>query len=139
MIENAIRITKRGTFGLFPLVSLHLCHEIQTERFGAGAEIATRLKQLVVTLSTACYVTIIDQELDQDPIHILFSCSPTLNLPKSIRTLKSSTSKSLSQELPQIHQQLGGKALWSPSYFLATTGQVKLDVIRKSVDNQGNP
>ncbi|MFX0062133.1 MAG: IS200/IS605 family transposase [Candidatus Hermodarchaeota archaeon] len=79
----------------------------------------------------------VEKEIDRDHIHILFSCSPTLSLPKYIRTLKSSTAKSLRQESPQIHQQLWEKAFWSPSYFLVTTGQVKLDVIRKYVENQG--
>ncbi|MFX0090550.1 MAG: IS200/IS605 family transposase [Candidatus Hodarchaeota archaeon] len=102
-------------------------------------EIATRLKQLVVTLSTAYEVTLIEQEIDQAHIHILFSCSPTLTLPKYIRILKSSPSKSFRQKFPQIHQQLWDKAFWSPSYFLATTGQVKLDVIRQYVENQGKP
>ena len=101
--------------------------------------LATRLKQLVYAISTAYEVTIVEQEINRDHIHILFSCSPTLSLPKYIRTLHSSTAKSLRQESPQIHQQLWGKAFWSLSYFLATTGQMKLDVIRKYVENQGKP
>ncbi|MFX0116375.1 MAG: transposase, partial [Candidatus Hodarchaeota archaeon] len=38
------------------------------------------------------------------------------------------------QIFPQISKQLWEKAFWSPSYFLATKGQVNLDVIRKFVN-----
>ena len=100
--------------------------------------IAIRLKQLVIIISTTYDVTIIEQEVDLDHIHILFSCSPKLNLPKYIRALKSSTAKSLRQEFPQIYTHLWGNAFWSPSYFLATTGQVTLASIRKYVENQGS-
>jgi putative transposase len=101
--------------------------------------IATRLKQLVEIISTTYDVTIIEQEVDLDHIHVLFSCSPRLHLPKYIRVLKSSTAKTLRKKFPQIYSQLWGKAFWSPSYFLATTGQVTLEKSRQYVENQGLP
>ena len=101
--------------------------------------IAARLKQLVILISQSHKVEIVEQEIDLDHIHILFRCSPTINLPKYIRVLKSSTAQSLRHEFPQICHQLWGKAFWSPSYFLATTGQGNLDVLRKYVENQGKP
>ena len=70
---------------------------------------------------------------------MVFSCTPTINLTKYIRTLKSLTAKILRHEFPYIYKQLWGKAVWSPSYFIATTGQVNLDVIKKYVENQGKP
>jgi len=30
----------------------------------------------------------------------------------------------------------GGDAFWSPSYFLATTGNVTIDIIKQYVENQ---
>jgi putative transposase len=99
--------------------------------------IAIHLKQLVITISTPYDVTIIEQEVDFDHIHILFSCTPKPSLPQYIRVLKSSTAKSLRKKDPQIYKQLWGKAFWSPSYFLATTGQVTLENSRKYVENQG--
>ncbi len=76
--------------------------------------IANRLKQLVCTISTAYEITIVEQEIDLDHIYILFSCSPTRNLPKYIRALQSSTVKPLRQAFPQLYQQLWGKAFGSP-------------------------
>ena len=97
------------------------------------------MEQLIITLSKNYKVEIVEQETDFDHIHILFNCAPTINLTKYLRVLKSSTAKVLRGEFPQIYRQLWGKASWSPSYFLATTGQVNLAVIRKYVENQGKP
>ena len=47
--------------------------------------------------------------------------------------------KSLRKEFPHIYRQLWGNAVWSPSYFLAKTGQVTLEIIKKYVENQGKP
>jgi len=35
-----------------------------------------------------------------------------------------------------VKKQLWGGAFWSPSYFLASTGQVTLDVLKRYVENQ---
>jgi REP element-mobilizing transposase RayT len=42
----------------------------------------------------------------------------------------------LFREFPEIKKQLWGGAFWSPSYFLASTGQVTLDVLKRYVENQ---
>ena len=94
---------------------------------------------LILDISKKYKVEILEQETDQDHIHILFSCTPIINLTKYIRVLKSSTAKSLRKEFPHIYRQLWGNAVWSPSYFLATTGQVTLEIIKKYVENQGKP
>ncbi|MGA2152289.1 MAG: transposase [Geobacteraceae bacterium] len=39
-------------------------------------------------------------------------------------------------EFPELRGKLRGGPFWSPSYFLATTGQVTLDVLKRYVENQ---
>ena len=41
------------------------------------------------------------------------------------------------KEFPEIRKELWGKAFWSPSYFLASVGQVTLSDVKKYVENQG--
>lgn len=41
------------------------------------------------------------------------------------------------RKFPEVKQLLLKDAFWSRSYFLATTGQVTLDVLKRYVDNQG--
>jgi len=94
---------------------------------------------MILRISQDYNVIIIEQETDLDHIHVLFSAKPTLQIPKFISTLKSLTSRLLRKKYPLLRKKLWGKSFWSSSYFIATTGQVTLDVIKKYVENQGKP
>lgn len=43
------------------------------------------------------------------------------------------------QEFPEIKNLLWGDSFWSDSKFVATTGQVSLDVLMKYVESQNEP
>jgi putative transposase len=45
----------------------------------------------------------------------------------------------LRQEFPEIKNLLWGDSFWSDSKFIATTGQVSLDVLMKYVESQNEP
>ena len=81
-------------------------------------------------------VVIIEQETDRDHIHILFSAKPQIQLSKVVNSLKSVSDRLLFREFPELRGELRDGAFWSPSYFLATTGQVTLDVLKSYVENQ---
>jgi putative transposase len=67
---------------------------------------------------------------------MLFKAGPTLDLPKYINALKTITSREIRRNFPEVKQVLWRDAFWSRSYFLATTGQVTLDILKKYVDSQ---
>ncbi|KAF1077248.1 hypothetical protein MKMG_01327 [Methanogenium sp. MK-MG] len=46
------------------------------------------------------------------------------------------SSRKLRQEYPATKELLCGDAFWSPSYFLATSGQVSPGVLKSYVDSQ---
>jgi putative transposase len=81
-------------------------------------------------------ITIIEQETDKDHIHILFASKPQIQVSKFVNSIKSVSSRMLFKEFPEIKGKLWNGILWSPSYFLATTGQVTLDVLKRYVENQ---
>ncbi|OPY25039.1 MAG: Transposase IS200 like protein [Methanomethylovorans sp. PtaU1.Bin073] len=81
-------------------------------------------------------IEIIAQEPGDDHHHILFKGTPQTNLVKVINTLKGVTARKLRQEFPETKKWLWGDAFWTPSYFIATTGQVSLDVLIKYVESQ---
>ena len=70
-----------------------------------------------------------------DHIHILFRTKPTTDLTKFINSLKGVTSRRVPKEFDEVTQTLED-ALWQPGYFLATTGQVSIDVLMDYVDDQ---
>ena len=106
--------------------------------FGEQA-ICNRLKEINFDIAENFGTSIINQETDLDHIHIhiLFSATPTTDLPKFINSLKGVSSRILRKEFPEIIKILWRSVLWSPSYFLCTTGQVTLDQLKTYVENQG--
>lgn len=95
------------------------------------------LKQKIHEISKTYEVEMLNVEMDKDHFHALFKGKPTLNIPRYINTLKTISSREIQRKFPQLQNILWNKKLWSPSYFLATTGQVTLDQLKKYVDNQG--
>lgn len=69
---------------------------------------------------------------------LLFSSRPTIMLSRFVNSLKSVTSRKLRREFPEVmKRELWGGKFWSPSYFIATTGQVKLEDVKRYVQSQG--
>ncbi|MGQ3413895.1 IS200/IS605 family transposase [Natrinema sp. LN54] len=70
-----------------------------------------------------------------DHVHILFTTKPTTELTKFINSLKGVTSRRIRKEYPEVKDHLED-AFWQPGYFLATTGQVIIDVLMNYVADQ---
>ena len=80
-----------------------------------------------------------EQECGEDHIHILFRAKPTLDIPKFINLLKGRTSRELRKNYKEfLKDKLWGDSFWSPSYFLATTGNVTIDILKEYIENQRN-
>ncbi len=101
-----------------------------------NAKIIDYLKTRIREISENFTVEILIIECDRDHFHMIFKSRPTLDIPKYINTIKSNTSKEIQRKFPEIKRKLWKGMFWSPSYFLATAGQVTLDVLKKYVDNQ---
>jgi putative transposase len=99
--------------------------------------IRERLKEIVVQLSESLNIEIIAQEPGEDHHHILFKATPRANLSNIVNVIKSTTSRYLRKEFPETRTILGGDSFWSNSYFVATSGQVSLDVLEEYVESQG--
>jgi putative transposase len=99
--------------------------------------IVSDLKTMLNQIAGNFDVQLIESGVGVDHLHILFRCKPTLDLPKFINAVKRNTSRNLRNQYAQFLQdKLWGDAFWSPSYFLATTGNVTIDVIKNYVENQ---
>ncbi|CAG0949483.1 hypothetical protein METP2_00115 [Methanosarcinales archaeon] len=75
--------------------------------------------------------------LKEKIFHMIFKSKPTLEIPKYLNAIKTITSREIRRTYPELKEKLWGDAFWSPSYFLATTGQVTLEQLKKYVGNQG--
>jgi len=115
----------------------HLVFCVKYRRKVLTETISQRLKSLVNEIALKFKVKIIEQETDMDHIHILFASKPSVTLSKFINSLKSVSSRMIRKEFPEVKKVLWKDKFWSPSYFLASVGQVTLDDVKKYVENQG--
>ena len=98
--------------------------------------IRERLKQIIWSLTDELGIEILAQEPAEDHFHILFTATPTTNLSNVVNVIKGVTARRLRQEFPQTKEFLWGDSFWSNSYFIASTGQVSLDVLMQYVESQ---
>lgn len=100
-------------------------------------EIISDLKTIVEKVADEFSVEIIEQECGIDHIHILFRAKPTLDITKFINLLKGRSSRELRKKYRDfLKDKLWGDNFWSPSYFLATTGNVTVDILKEYVETQ---
>lgn len=125
----------KGSHSIYNL-QFHYVACVKYRRKVLTEAVSARLKEINLSVATEVGVTIIEQETDRDHIHILFSAKPQIQLSKFINSLKSVSARLLFREFPELKEKLWGGAFWSPSYFLASTGQVTLDVLKRYVENQ---
>ena len=95
------------------------------------------LKQKIHEISDTFDVDVLAIECDKDHVHMLFKAKQTLNIPKYINTLKTITSREIRRNFPEVKAKLWKNVFWNRSYFLATSGQVTLDVLKRYVESQG--
>jgi len=126
----------RGCHSVY-CIQFHLVFCVKYRRKVLTETISQRLKSLVNEIALKFEVKIIEQETDMDHIHILFASKPSVTLSKFINSLKSVTSRMIRKEFPEVKKVLWKDKFWSPSYFLASVGQVTLDDVKKYVENQG--
>ena len=73
-------------------------------------------------------------EVMPDHLHLFVEADPTLCVAEIVNRLKGRTSRILRQEFPTLRSRL--PALWSRSYFAATTGHVSSETIKRYIEEQ---
>lgn len=125
------------------------CHSVYSLRFHyvccvkyrkkvLTPEVSSRLKEINLGVAKKFGVQIIEQETDLDHIHVLFASKPQVQLSKFVNSLKSVSARILFREFPDLKKELWSGHFWSPSYFLASVGEVKLEDVKRYVESQGN-
>lgn len=97
-------------------------------------DIASQMQDIVFDLVSEHGWKLIALEVMPDHVH-MFINAPTYESAADIaRWVKGRASKVLRDEFPCLKKL---PSLWSPSYFVATTGQVSTNTIKKYIDQRG--
>lgn len=121
------------------LLQYHLIFVVKYRRKVIDDEICARLKEIFEYIAKAprYALKIIEFNHDIDHLHILFKAEPKSDLVAFINAYKSASSRLIKKEFPNIRKYLWKSYFWSKSYFLATTGGITLEVLKKYVEYQG--
>lgn len=95
--------------------------------------IASRLQSIIFDLVTEHGWKLIALEVMPDHVHVFINAPTHESAAEIARWVKGRASKLLRDEFPSLKKL---PSLWSPSYFVATTGQVSTDIIKKYIENQ---
>jgi len=121
------------------LLQYHLILVIKYRREVIDDKICNRLKEIFEYIANKeqYKLKIIEFNHDKDHLHILFKAEPKSEISKFINAYKSASSRLIKKEFPKVKQKLWQEAFWSRSFFLATTGGVSIEVLKKYVEEQG--
>ncbi len=99
-------------------------------------DVREALKMMILEGAEKLGIEIVAQEPGDDHHHILLKATPNTNLVEVVQRLKGASSRRLRNKFPKTKQYLWGDSFWSDSYFIASTGQVSLDVLTAYVESQ---
>lgn len=122
------------------LMTYHLVFVTKYRKPVISEKIGDYMKELSADICRQHGGELLSCESDRDHIHLLISMPPQERPSDIIRVLKAQTSKRvhMDQEMDRYVKQylFGDVSLWSPSYFIATTGGVTLEKIKEYVESQ---
>ncbi len=72
-------------------------------------------------------------EVMPDHVHLFCQMTPNLAPCEVVRRVKGYTSRVLRQEFPHLRNM---RSLWTPSYFLGTTGHTSSSVVQEYIERQ---
>ncbi len=123
----------RRTEGSVSSLNYHFIFVPKRRKAVLIGDIPQRLQQIIFDLVTEHNWKLIALEIMPDHVH-LFINAPTNESPADIaRWIKGRASKILREEFPQLKKL---PCLWSPSYFVASTGQVSTETVRRYIESQ---
>ena len=77
---------------------------------------------------------------EADHVHLVVSFPPQARISDLVNSLKGVSARLLRRDYgDEVKAKCARDHLWSPSYYVATTGGVSLDVIKAYVQNQNRP
>jgi putative transposase len=77
---------------------------------------------------------------EDDHVHLLVICPPTIALSNFVSKLKGKSSYLLRKEFwNQIKTKLWGKKFWSSSYCIVSCGETSLETVKRYIENQRKP
>lgn len=100
-------------------------------------EVADYLKQLHKQIASEKGITLREQEVMPDHVHLFITAHPKFSPSQIVKIFKGITAKELFVKFPTLRNRTYNKGhLWNPSYYCGTMGDVTKDVILRYIEMQ---
>ena len=115
----------------------HLILVVKYRRNVFDDEISNFAKERFISIGKTYNIFLEEFNHDMDHLHILFKAHPNTELSKFINAYKSSTSRMIKKNFPNVRSKLWKSSFWTKSFCLITSGGVTTDVIKRYIETQG--
>lgn len=101
-------------------------------------DISDRLKNIFDYVATHYNITRMGWEYSDNYLDVVFKAHPNTELSKFINAYKSSGSRLIKKDFPELQDKLQEGQFWSRSFFLLTINEAEEDIIRAYLSKQGS-
>lgn len=128
----------KGHFHCVYNMQYHLVLVTKYRRKCFTPEILSFLKETSEELCRKWDCNLIEFGGEEDHIHMLISCHPSMQMSVFVNNLKTVTSRMTRKKFAKHLKQYYWKPiLWTRAYCILTTGGATIEVIKKYIENQG--
>jgi len=99
-------------------------------------KIKTFLEDQIQTIAATKNWEILELQVQPDHIHLFISAPPTESPVGIVKILKGVTGLRLFKKYPELKQEYWKGHIWSPSYYVGTSGHVSAEMIRNYIERQ---
>lgn len=127
---------KRKSHSVY-LLTYHIVFVTKYRKPVISDEIGDFMKDHAAYLCGRFQGELLSAETDRDHIHLLVSLPPDVAPSGLVAVLKTQISKEVrAAYADEIRKYLWGKAFWSDSYFIATTGTTVMEKVKEYIESQ---
>lgn len=106
----------------------------KSRRAALAGPVAVAIAAMFDAICTQRRWPLIAKEVQPDHIHLLVSIPPAIAVADAIKVLKGTTARWVFERFPALKRRRLGGHLWSPSYYVGTTGEVSPETIRRFIE-----
>ena len=121
------------------LLKCHLVFVVKYRKKLLTYPINKAVKDIMYAIANESDFTIDVMESDEDHIHLMVDYPPTLSVVSIVNRLKAVSTNRIWKQIGNLLQThfWKEKTFWSDGYFVASTGDVSSETIRKYIESQG--
>lgn len=132
-----IQMIKKNRHSIYDL-NYHLVVVTKYRNKCINQSVMEELKSIAKRLIEGKKGSLIEFNGEEDHIHLLIEFPPQVELAKWINSFKTVSSRLIRKQFKDYLEKYYWKdVFWSRSYFVATTGGVSIEVIKKYIEEQG--